>query len=358
MPKVETRVDDYAKHSVFLPTLHMTSTVSLYPLTFTPALQQYVWGGRNLERLFGRELPPGNIAESWEISAHPAGISVVDNGPLAGLTLPQLQKQLGLELTGKNAAKDVQREQFPLLIKLLDAQQRLSVQVHPNDNYARLHEDAESGKSEMWVVLHAEPKAAVILGVREGTTPSAFRQAIAANSLEQYLHRLPVKSGDFVCVPSGSLHAILGGLVIAEVQQSSNATYRVYDWGRNAAKRPLHVDKAMKVINFQQVEPGLPEPVPLPDHQEYRREILCRNNHFTVERLSFAAGKGFRGRCDGRTFELWGVIRGSAAVKAAVSTVDLSVVRFVLLPAALGDFEIRALEEATLLRVYIDGGAR
>ena len=95
----------------------------------------------------------------------------------------------------------------------------------------------------MWVVLHAEPDAAIILGVREGTTPSAFRQAIAASTLDQYLHRLPLRSGDFVCVPSGSLHAILGGLVIAEIQQSSNVTYRVYDWGRNSADRPLHVDK-------------------------------------------------------------------------------------------------------------------
>jgi mannose-6-phosphate isomerase len=330
----------------------------LYPITFTPAFQQYVWGGRNLELLYGRRLPEGNVAESWEVSAHPAGMSTANNGPLAGLSLPQIQDRLGLDLLGSNAAGAMKRRQFPLLVKLLDAQQRLSVQVHPDDAFAQAHEAGALGKSEMWVVLHAEPDAAIILGVKEGSTPSAFRQAIAGNTLDQYLHRLPLQRGDFVCVPSGSLHAILGGLVIAEIQQSSNVTYRVYDWGRNAAGRPLHIDKALQVIDFEQVEPNLPTGEPLPADEGYRHELLCRNSYFTVERLTFAAGARFRGRCNGRTLELWGTTTGRAAIWAAGYSTELPTVRFALLPAAMGDFEIRAREITTLLRVYIEGENR
>jgi mannose-6-phosphate isomerase len=327
----------------------------LYPLTFTPSLKAYVWGGRNLEYLYGRQLPTGIIAESWEVSAHPAGMATVDNGSMSGQSLMQIQQRLGLDLLGSNAAWAMSRGRFPLLVKILDAHRRLSVQVHPDDAFAQSQEGGEFGKSEMWVVLHAEPDAAVILGVKEGTTPAAFRQAIENNTLDRYLHHLPLQSGDFICVPSGSLHAILGGLVMAEIQQSSDVTYRVYDWGRNNANRPLHVDQALQVINFDQVEPGLPEPLPLPAGPGYRQEVLCRNNHFTVERLVLAAGTRFQGRCDGRSFELWGTTAGRAAVVAGAGSADLPTVRFALLPAAIGDFEVHAPEAATLLRVYIEG---
>jgi mannose-6-phosphate isomerase len=326
----------------------------LYPLTFSPVLKPYVWGARNLERLYGRVLPAGKIAESWEIAAHPAGMSIVDNGPLAGYSLQQLQEQMGLALLGSSAAQSVRTGRFPLLVKLLDAQRRLSVQVHPDDAFARSHENEEYGKSEMWVVLHAEPDAAIILGVREGTTKSAFRQAIATGKLEQYLHRLALRSGDFVCVPSGSLHAILGGLVIAEIQQSSDVTYRVYDWSRNDPERPLHVDRALQVINFEQIEPGLPAAEPLATDLNYRHELLCRNSHFTVERLYLQAGGRFTGRCDGRSLELWGTASGLAVLEWTGGSTELEASRFALMPAAMGDYAVLAREAATMLRVYAE----
>jgi mannose-6-phosphate isomerase len=327
-------------------------TTSLYPLTFTPVLKDYIWGGRNLEHLFGRSLPPGRIAESWDIAAHEDGTTVVDNGRFANITLTELQAELGLDLIGRNCAWAYERGKFPLLIKLLDAHQHLSVQVHPDDDYAQKCEGNELGKTEMWIVLHAEPEAAVILGVKAGTTPELFRQAIAGGRLEPYLHHIPVQAGDMVCVPAGSLHAILGGLVIAEIQQNSNTTYRVYDWNRlqNGQPRPLHVDKALEVINFEQVEPGLCQPELIADDGQVRRYQLCHNRYFVTERVEMAAEALFQGRCDGSSLEIWGVIAGDVVI----NEVALTAVRFTLLPAALGDFQVTAGKNgAHLLRTYV-----
>jgi mannose-6-phosphate isomerase len=329
----------------------------LYPLTFQPVLKDYIWGGRNLERLYGRDLPPGAIAESWEIAAHEDGTAVVDNGPHAGKPLTELHQELGLDLIGRRCRWAQERGTFPLLVKLLDAQERLSVQVHPDDAYAQAHEGNELGKTEMWVVLHAEPQAAVILGVKAGASAAAFRQAAAEGALEPYLHHLPVQSGDFVCVPAGSLHAILGGLVIAEIQQNSNTTYRVYDWnrqGKDGRPRPLHLDKALEVIDFDQVEPTLPEPQLLQEERGLKRFALCRNNYFTVERLELGPGKVVYGHASGDSLEIWGTIRGTAVAAGNGHTASLPAVRFTLIPAALGDFALTAGREgAVLLRAYV-----
>lgn len=325
---------------------------TLYPLTFKPVLKDYIWGGRNLERLFDRELPPGKIAESWEIAAHEDGTAVVDNGRYAGKSLTDVHEELGLDLIGKNSAWAQERGKFPLLIKLLDANDRLSIQVHPNDDYALEHEGNELGKTEMWVVLHAEPEAAIILGVKPGTTPQKFRQAIAEGNLEPYLHRIPVEAGDVVCVPSGSLHAILAGSVIAEIQQNSNTTYRVYDWNRlrDGQPRPLHVDKALDVINFEQVEPGLCQPQLVTEAEGVGRYRLCHNNYFVTERVEMEAGAVFNGRCNGRTLEIWGCIEGACAING----VALTAVGFTLLPAALGPFAVTANNASVLLRTYVE----
>ena len=177
----------------------MATNSKLYPLTFTPVLKDYIWGGRNLTR-FGRELPPGVTAESWEIAAHENGKTFVDNGPYAGKTLTALLEELGIDLIGRNSAWAMDRGKFPLLIKLLDANRPLSVQVHPNDAYALANEGNELGKTEMWVVLHAEREAQLMLGVKKGTTRDKFKQAILDGRLEPYLHSFPVKAGDHVHV--------------------------------------------------------------------------------------------------------------------------------------------------------------
>ncbi len=326
---------------------------TLYPLTFEPVLKDYIWGGRNLETLFGRALPPGvDIAESWEIAAHPHGDVTVANGPLRGRSLAWLTAEYGAALVGSYARPGP----FPLLVKLLDAHRKLSVQVHPDDAYARVHENGELGKSEMWVVLHAEPEAAVILGLQPGATRERFREALETGNLEPWMHVLPVRAGDAICVPAGTLHAILGGSVLAEIQQNSDATYRVYDWNRtgpDGRPRPLHVEKALDVINFGQVQPGLAEPRLLDERAGIRRWQLCCGPTFVVERLEVAAGAVWQGACTGESMEIWGSTRGHVTVEAAGASLALPAVRFSLLPAGVGPFSVTATEPATLLRATL-----
>ena len=330
----------------------MISEMKLYPLTFSPVLKDYIWGGRTLEQL-GRVLPEGIIAESWEIAGHEDGTSIVDNGLYKGKKLTEVHAELGLGLIGHKNTWAQERGKFPLLVKLLDANRPLSVQVHPNDEYALANEGNELGKTEMWVVLRAEPGAQLVLGVKAGTTPAVFRQAIEDGNLEPYLHFVTVKAGDHICVPSGSLHAIMDGLLIAEIQQNSNTTYRVYDWNRLGADgrpRPLHIEKALDVINFDQVEPALCPPKLVAEGDGIRRFELCRNSYFVTEQVEMQADARYHGYCNGETLEIWGVIVGSAMV----NDTNLDAVRFTLLPAAIGDFTVKVESGATLLRTYVE----
>jgi mannose-6-phosphate isomerase len=325
----------------------------LYPMLFEPVLKDYLWGGRNLGRL-GRALPAGGVvAESWEIAGHEDGTTLVTNGAYAGQPLTQVQAELGLDLIGANNAWAQARGKFPLLIKLLDAAQPLSIQVHPDDDYALAHEGNELGKTEMWVVLRAEPDAELILGVKEGATRESLRSALQAGHPEPYLHRVKVQAGDHLCVPAGTLHAIMGGLIIAEIQQNSNTTYRVFDWNRrgpDGASRPLHIDKALDVIDFAAVEPGVCPAELLAQDAGWTDSLLCRNRYFVTEQIDLKAGAQFDGACDGSTLEIWGVIDGEAVVAGQ----PLEAVRFALLPAALGEYAVSSERGATLLRTYVE----
>lgn len=330
----------------------------IYPLTFSPVFRDYIWGGRNLEKL-GRILPPGIVAESWEISGHPSSPTQVEHGPLAGKTLPEVLNQLGHNLVGQRSQAMLARGKFPLLIKLLDANQPLSVQVHPNDEYANTHEHGELGKTEMWYILQAEPGAELIYGLKAGVTPDSFRHALEAGQLEPCLHRLPVKAGDAVFIPAGSVHAIMDGIVLAEIQQNSDTTYRVYDWNRVDASgqpRPLHLEKALDVTNFQQVEPGQAQPQLIHENDELRRELLVSCPYFNVERVTFKEAQAvYQGYTDGSTFEIWGILSGQSQVSWAEGVLPLSAIRFTLLPAALGNFAVKAVEPTVFLRAYVPG---
>jgi mannose-6-phosphate isomerase len=324
----------------------------LYPLRFTPVYKNYLWGGRALQE-FGRILPDQqNIAESWEIAAHPDGMTVVANGSYAGLTLQELLNRLGEALVGTRNQWALERGKFPLLVKLLDAERKLSVQVHPDDAYALRNEGNELGKSEMWVVLKAQPDAAIIYGLSKEATPSDLRRALESGELEPYLQRINVKAGDHICVPAGTLHAILEGLVIAEIQQNSNTTYRVFDWNRvgdDGKPRALHVDQALDVINYDQIGFSLPEPRLLEHNDRWIRERLCRNDYFTTERFRMKAGARYQGHCDGSTLEIWGLLTG----EVTLAGLPLTGVQFVLLPAGLGAFTLSVPVDSTLLRTYV-----
>lgn len=224
----------------------LVTSMNWYPLLLTPAIKDYLWGGTRLKAEFGFSCPGERAAEAWVLSSHPDGASTVTNGPEAGRTLTDVLEQWGPAALGERAAAF---SYFPLLIKLIDARDRLSVQVHPDNAYALAHE-GEYGKTEMWYVVDCEPGAKLIYGFNRGLTKEEFRRRIEDNTLEEVCNAVPVRKGDVFFIEAGTLHAIGAGILIAEVQQNSNTTYRVSDYGRLGADgkpRPLHVDKAMEV---------------------------------------------------------------------------------------------------------------
>jgi mannose-6-phosphate isomerase len=333
----------------------------IYPLTFTPVLRDYLWGGRRLATLYHRELPAGAVAESWEVSGHPHGSTVADTGFWQGQSLPAILDVLGERLVGLRAGWALERRKFPLLVKLLDARQDLSVQVHPDDAYAMVHENGELGKTEMWYVLYADPGTSLILGLKPGTTRRGFGEALAAKRVETVLNRVPIRAGQAVHVPAGTVHALLAGTVAAEIQQNSDTTYRVHDWGRLGADgkpRPLHIDKALAVSDFAQRGAGIVQPALLSDAAGVVRSELVRNRYFVVEELVLSPGSAFQGHCDGSTLEIWGCVQGDVTIVCdAAPPLALPAIRFGLLPAALGGFAIAvsavASAPSVCLRAYL-----
>ena len=333
---------------------------AIYPLTFEPQLRPYLWGGRNLATLFGRDLPPGPVAESWEISAHPEAPTVVLDGHWRGMALPQVHKILGAELVGRRAMGHPCGDRFPLLVKLLDAERDLSVQVHPDDEYACEHEDGDSGKVETWYMLAAEPDTQLIYGLAPDVDRDRFEQAIAEGRVPQTLARLPVQAGDCIHVPAGTVHALTAGTVLVEIQQNSDATYRVYDWGRvgtDGQPRELHIEKALEVIDWEGDAPGIVAPETLSEGDGVRHQRLVSSPQYALEQIDLAAGAVYEGACTGETFEIWGCIVGEVELAWQGEPLALDAIGFVLLPAALGAFRITAREPARLLRSYLGDGA-
>jgi mannose-6-phosphate isomerase len=231
--------------------------MSLYPLKFTPIYKEKVWGGRTLEKI-GRTLPGDadtQIGESWElvdlsttsVSGGGGGAerSVVNNGPHTGKSLHELIATYGKDLIGDLPLTD--DGNFPLLVKFLDANEHLSVQVHPSQEYADTHDDAFL-KSECWYIVDSRPDGCIFKGIKEGTTPEQFRKAIEDGTVEELMIKFDVKPGDCHYLPSGTCHALGAGVLVAEVQTPSDTTFRVYDWGREG--RELHVEQAMQCIDF------------------------------------------------------------------------------------------------------------
>jgi mannose-6-phosphate isomerase len=224
--------------------------VKSYPLQFQPEFKERVWGGRDLER-FGFELPEGRIGEAWTIGDHPNGTTKVMNGELAGLGLDQVREQYGKEFFGPKGFSE-KTGRFPLLIKLLDCQDDLSVQVHPNDDYDGLPK-GELGKTEMWYVLDAKPGAKIIYGLKDGVTRESLAQAIEQDKIMDTMFEVSVSAGDTFYIPAGTVHALCAGVLVAEIQQNSDTTYRLYDYNRpglDGKPRELHVEDSLHVIAY------------------------------------------------------------------------------------------------------------
>lgn len=224
---------------------------SLYPLKFQPILKDKIWGGTQLNKLFGKESDSTLLGESWELSGYPGEESVVSNGFLAGNDLRELIEVYMGELVGDRVF-DQHGDSFPLLFKLIDANDTLSIQVHPGDEVAAARHDS-FGKTEMWYVLAAQPGAELIIGFREDCDHDTYLDALDNDTVESLLQHVPVTPGDVFFIPAGLIHAIGKGVVLAEIQQSSDVTYRIYDYGRkddHGNERELHTEEALEVIDF------------------------------------------------------------------------------------------------------------
>ena len=255
-----------------------------------PTGKDYLWGGTRLREEYGKQIDLTPLAETWECSVHPDGPSYVANGMFKGQTLSTVLK----EHPGYLGTK-VENGELPVLVKFIDAKKDLSVQVHPSDAYAKAHEN-DNGKTEMWYVIDADEGASLIYGFQHDMTEEILRKAVENGTLDKHLQKIPVHKGDTFFVPAGTVHGIGKGILLAEIQESSNITYRVYDYNRidkNGRKRELHFDKAVQVMNMK-VEPNRRQkPRMVQYYSGCSRELLCRCKYFETERIQVTKGFAF-----------------------------------------------------------------
>ena len=264
----------------------------MYPLRFQPIFRRYIWGGRRLESILGKSLPAeGNdYAESWEVVDHGEDQSVVAAGEFEGWTLSRLVKERGEELFGRSGPQTT----FPLLFKFLDCQRNLSVQVHPNDEQGSKLDPPDLGKTEAWVIMAADEGSCLYAGLLDGVDRPTLEAALRAGTAEECLHRYEPQVGDCIFIPAGTVHALAEGLVVAEIQQSSNTTFRLFDWNRvdpNGSSRQLHLEEGLGVTDFDRGPISPQQPVPVSDSVE--RLVAC--DKFVLDRATCDGAGTFGG---------------------------------------------------------------
>jgi mannose-6-phosphate isomerase len=304
----------------------------LYPFTFEPRFKERVWGGRRLAEIYGKALPSGTpIGESWEISDRRGDESVIANGPLAGRTLRWLMEHHGAEVLGHASAAADGR--FPLLCKLLDAREKLSLQVHPPaDKASSLGGEP---KTEMWYIADADRGAELFVGLRRGVTRDEFESKVRTGAVAECVHRMAVQSGDSMFLPSGRVHAIGAGLVIFEIQQNSDTTYRVFDWNRlglDGKPRDLHVDQSLASIDFDDFEPALSQEA-WQTRGTVRWRPVVRHPLFTVDEMRVSDRRELPLR-PGR-LRVVAVVAGAVQARGVGGAVRVQAGGFVVLPASL-----------------------
>ena len=319
----------------------------MYPIKLKPAFKDYLWGGTRLRDDFGKDCDFDKIAESWELSCHKDGNSVVADGEFAGLTLAQYIEMEGKSVLGTNCEKF---ENFPILIKLIDAKDNLSVQVHPNNEYAQRVE-GEYGKTEMWYVVDCDEGASLLYGFKHNITKEEFRERIENNTLLEVTNSVPVKKGDVFFIEAGTLHAIGKGILIAEIQQNSNTTYRIYDYGRVGADgkpRQLHIDKAVDVTNLCPAKP-YPQSEPV-DMGGWTKKRLAKCEYFTVDVINVDTSAALE--ADKSSFVNILVLDGGCVLSSEGNdAVELKKGDSVFIPAGLGKFELTGKCSAVMTHI-------
>ncbi len=317
------------------------------PIKTEPVFKQYIWGGSTLKDKFGKNIPDNFAAESWEISCYEDGLSKIAEGGHKGKTLKEViyadrENMLGVKDT----------DTFPLLVKILDANNKLSVQVHPDDEYANINENGSLGKTEMWYVIDAKPGAKLVYGFKNDTTKEMLEKAVEDENLEPLLNYVEVKKGDAFYIPAKTLHAIGEGLLIAEIQQSSNTTYRVYDYNRVDAdgnKRPLHTKKALDVTSLENVEGNEKINVTYKKDGDSLSAVLVNCEFFSV--VKYENNGTVNITPPEKRFEMLVFTEGNGKIISDGSQVDVAAGDSVFVPAALGAYSVQG--KCEFLRSYV-----
>lgn len=310
-----------------------------YPLLMQAPVKDYIWGGTKLRDKYNKVSEADKLAESWELSCHHDGPSVIANGPARGKTLEQYINEGGRELLGSKARAF---KNFPIMIKLIDAKDNLSVQVHPDNEYA-LKNEGEYGKTEMWYIIDAEPGAELLYGVERKITQEELSDSLQNGTITNLCHHAPVKKGDVFFIPAGTIHAIGRGILLAEVQQNSNTTYRLYDYGRlgnDGRPRQLHVKQGSEVCSL--------EPLPLTDKREIvplsdtcKGELLASCEYFTTYSVNVEGSASLE--ADESSFQTFTVLEGSLTLTAGeqAEALEMQAGQTVFLPAGMGSYQLR-----------------
>ena len=311
----------------------------MYPLKFKPVYKEKIWGGPELAK-FRESTPPGNFGESWEISCHPEGVNEVANGEYAGMKFDDLLKIKAKEILGTS----LEKEGFQLLVKIINSNDKLSIQVHPDDNYAREIESEKNGKNEIWYVLDTRDDAELVIGF-DNCDKDTFIEKLKYGNVEECFKRKKVKKGDVYFVKSGLVHAINKGILLVEIQQSSDLTYRIYDYGRG---RELHIDKALDVIDYELQSPLITGKL----HKMQDREILryFKGSNFTIEKVR--TEMGFEDESDESRYHVFVCIEGECDIAYNGNEIEkMKKGESVLIPASLGKYRI--IGNVEFIKAYV-----
>lgn len=325
--------------------LEESAKMEPYPIQFQPIFKRTIWGGRRLADCLGKPIgPESDYAESWEVVDHGADQSTVTDGPLAGLTLAEVIRQQGAWFLGQGVPLD----SFPLLLKYLDCNRVLSVQVHPSDEYGLQMETPDLGKTEAWYIVAAEPGSLIYAGLKANVDRQTFKQAIDAGQCEEVLHSFHPSAGDVVFIPAGTVHALGAGLLVAEIQQSSDTTFRLFDWNRTDADgntRPLHLDQGLDVTDYQ----SGPVTARHCDSSAIGWQAIVECDKFVLQVLQ-------RGTADiggDGKFHIVTVPRGEATLSSDQGVTQLKAGSTVLLPAAMGCCQVSPTNGSTVLEAHL-----
>ena len=322
--------------------------IELYPLKFYPIIKERLWGGTKLNSMLEKNIPGELNGESWEVSGINGDVSVVSNGPLKGNNLQQIIETYPEELLGKGNLRKYGHE-FPILIKFIDAKKDLSIQLHPGDDLARARHNS-FGKTEMWYIMDADPGSELIIGFNRDVTPEEYKSSLESNELTELMNYVPVREGDSFFINTGKVHAIGAGILLAEIQQTSDVTYRIYDFNRrdkDGNLRELHTEMALDAIDYSRKEDYI---------VNYETEVDEANNmvqspYFTTNYWEFTEDRKID-LSSRDSFTIYLCVKGSAQIDSNNTSVTLKMGETVLIPANTQSLMIHA-QEATLLEVTI-----